>query len=192
MPRYKTVTGMLALTDKQTSQCELFLDEMYRWNERVNLTSVPQQEAWSRHVEEGLEFAAAIASHSVVVDIGSGGGVPGVVVAIVCDAAVTLVEADQRKAGFLMHVAGLLQRDNISVAAARAETLSSSDGYRETFDVAISRAAGPLGTVLEWSLPLLKHGGKVLIGARENIDIAALPLPATRRGGLLEFSKPDA
>jgi 16S rRNA (guanine527-N7)-methyltransferase len=190
MPRYKTVTEMLALTDKQTSQCELFLDELYRWNERVNLTSVPREQAWSRHIEEGLEFAEAIASGDSVVDVGSGSGVPGLVVAVARDVAVTLVEADQRKAGFLMHVAGLLQLDNVSVASARAESLSRSDSYRATFDVAVSRAAGPVATVLEWSLPLLKDGGKVLISAREDVEVETLPLPAIRRGGLLEFSKP--
>jgi len=183
---------MLALTDRQTSQCELFLDEMYRWNQRMNLTTVPRADAWTRHIEEGLEFALAVAATDTVVDIGSGGGVPGVVVAIARGSAVTLVEADQRKAGFLMHVAGLLQLDNVSVAAERAENLSGSNEYRGKFDVAVSRAAGPVATVLDWALPLLKNGGRVLISVREDGGVETLPLPATRRGGLLEFSKPRA
>ena len=185
---------MLALTEKQNSQCELFLDEMYRWNERINLTSIDRELAWQRHIEEGLEFAEAVTNGPLsIVDIGSGGGVPGVVIAIVFDRAmVTLVEADRRKAGFLMHVAGLLELPNIVVRAMRAENMLPAKNQPAPFDVAVSRAAGPIATVLAWSLPMLKDGGTVLISAREDVETQTLPLPAKRQGRLLRFSKPRA
>jgi 16S rRNA (guanine527-N7)-methyltransferase len=182
---------MFALTDKQKARCELYLDEMYRWNERVNLTSVDREHAWVRHIEEGLEFAALITGSDRVVDIGSGGGVPGVVVALAQDAEVTLVEADQRKAGFLMHVAGLLELDNVTVVAARAETLANAESHRAAYNVAVSRAAGPLPVVLGWCLPLLRGGGSVLISSRDQPGEADLPLPAVRAGRLLRFVKPE-
>src|SRR5262245_23890188 len=88
----------------QRALLERWLAEMYRWTERVNLTAVAAEEAWERHVLESLRLldAAKPAPGSRVVDVGSGGGAPGVPIAIVRpDLHVTLVDADRRKAAFL-------------------------------------------------------------------------------------------
>jgi 16S rRNA (guanine527-N7)-methyltransferase len=82
-----------------------YLDELDRWSTRLNLTTIPRDLMWVRNVVEveDLLRVAAPPDGSRVVDIGSGGGVPGVVIAILRpDLEVTLLDSDQRKSGFLI------------------------------------------------------------------------------------------
>ena len=106
------------LPDATTTALDTYLDELARWSAHLNLTAVPREQAWSRHIEQALDLldVAAPVSGCRVVDIGSGGGVPAVVFAIVRpDIRVTMLEADVRKSGFLVHVAGMLGLRNVEV-----------------------------------------------------------------------------
>jgi 16S rRNA (guanine527-N7)-methyltransferase len=143
---------------------DAYLDELASWSAHLNLTTVPREQMWSRHIDEVLELldVAAPAHGKRVVDIGSGGGVPGVVLAILrSDLRVTMLEADKRKSGFLMHVAGLLRLSGVEVEAIRAEDAGRREGTRETFDLATSRAAAPPDVLCELALPLLRIGGSL-------------------------------
>jgi 16S rRNA (guanine527-N7)-methyltransferase len=143
---------------------DAYLDELDRWSTRLNLTSIPRTQMWSRNVvevEELLEVAAPRAG-SRVVDIGSGGGVPGIVIAVLRpDLSVTLIDSDRRKSGFLTHVAGLLGLSGVAVEALRAEDAGHRDGLREGFDLATSRATAPPPVLCELALPLLRVGGSL-------------------------------
>ena len=75
------------------------------------------------------------------------------------DVAITLVEADRRKAGFLVHVAGLLDLRQVTVAARRAEEMGTDPAHRETYDALLSRAAAPPLQLCALALPLLRPGG---------------------------------
>jgi 16S rRNA (guanine527-N7)-methyltransferase len=143
---------------------DAYLDELASWSAHLNLTTVPREQMWSRHIDEVSELldVAAPAHGKRVVDIGSGGGVPGVVLAILRpDLRVTMLEADKRKSGFLMHVAGLLRLSGVEVEAIRAEDAGRREGTRETFDLATSRAAAPPDVLCELALPLLRIGGSL-------------------------------
>jgi 16S rRNA (guanine527-N7)-methyltransferase len=152
------------LSEATTAALDAYLDELAGWSAHLNLTTIPREHMWSRHVDEVLDLleVAAPAQRSRVVDIGSGGGVPGIVIAIVRpDLRVTMLEADQRKSGFLVHVAGLLSLSAVEVDAARAEDAGRRAGTRETFDLATSRAAAPADVLCELALPLLRVGGSL-------------------------------
>jgi 16S rRNA (guanine527-N7)-methyltransferase len=141
---------------------EAYLDELARWSQHLNLTSIPRDQMWSRNIAEAEELleVAAPGTGCSVVDIGSGGGVPGVVIAILRpDLSMTLLDADRRKSGFLIHVAGLLGLQSVHVVADRAEDVGRRDGMRATFDLAISRATAPPAVLCELALPLLRTGG---------------------------------
>jgi 16S rRNA (guanine527-N7)-methyltransferase len=141
---------------------DAYLDELERWSARLNLTSIPRDRMWSRNVVEveALLTVAAPAPGSRVVDIGSGGGVPGIVIAILrADLSVTLVDADRRKAGFLIHVAGLLGLSGVVVEAIRAEDAGRRTDLRECFDLGTSRATAPPPVLCELALPLVRTGG---------------------------------
>lgn len=152
------------LSDATTAALDAYLDELATWSVHLNLTTIPREQMWSRHVDEVIELleVAAPAHGNRVVDIGSGGGVPGVVMAILRpDLRVTMLEADKRKSGFLMHVAGLLRLSGVEVEAIRAEDAGRRAGARETFDLATSRATAPPDVLCELALPLLQIGGSL-------------------------------
>ncbi|MGA8521858.1 MAG: 16S rRNA (guanine(527)-N(7))-methyltransferase RsmG, partial [Candidatus Dormiibacterota bacterium] len=143
---------------------DAYLDELARWSTRVNLTSISRESMWERNVVEVEELlrVAAPSPHSSVVDIGSGGGVPGIVIAILRpDLSVTLLDSDRRKTAFLDHVAGLLCLSGVSVEALRAEDAGRREGMRERFDLATSRATAPPPVLCELALPLLRVGGSL-------------------------------
>lgn len=147
-----------------TSMLDAYFDELARWSERLNLTSIPREQMWSRNVGDAQDLLdlAAPAPGTRVIDIGSGGGAPGVVVAILrSDLQVTLLESDVRKGGFLVHVAGLLGLTGVTVETIRAEEAGHRHGTREAFDLATSRAAAPPPVLCELALPLLRVGGSL-------------------------------
>ncbi len=149
---------------QQRRLLERHLDELETWNRRLNLTAVPRDHAWERHVEESLAVLEAMtpAAGWRVVDIGAGGGMPGLVVAVMRpDLAVTLVEADRRKAGFLVHVAGLLDLDNVTIAARRAEEMGRDPEHRARYDAVVSRAAAPPPLLVELAMPLMRAGASL-------------------------------
>ena len=141
-----------------------YLDELDRWSARLNLTSIPRDQMWARNVVEVQELldVAAPSAGSRVVDIGSGGGVPGLVIAILRpDLSVTLIDSDRRKTGFLIHAAGLLGLSGVVVEAIRAEDVGRRAGMREGFDLATSRATAPPPVLCELALPLARVGGQL-------------------------------
>ena len=150
------------LSEATTLALDTYLDELERWSEHLNLTTIPREQMWSRHVDEALQLLAVAAPSqgSRVVDIGSGGGVPGLVMSIVRpDLRMTMLEADTRKSGFLIHVAGTLRLRSVEVETIRAEDAGRRAASRETFDIATSRAAAPPDVLCELALPLLRVGG---------------------------------
>ncbi|GAA3472898.1 16S rRNA (guanine(527)-N(7))-methyltransferase RsmG [Nonomuraea roseola] len=114
---------------------------------------------WDRHLLNCAVVAEAIPESVRLVDIGSGAGLPGLVLAIVRqDLTVTLLEPLLRRTVFLEECVAALKLDNVEVLRGRAEELA---GKRE-FDVASARAVAPLDRLLKWSLPLLREGGELI------------------------------
>jgi 16S rRNA (guanine527-N7)-methyltransferase len=114
-----------------------------------------------RRCLEEQDTAPSSTGELTLVDVGSGGGMPGLPLKLALpELRVTLVEADRRKAAFLTHAAARLGLD-VEVVAERAET-AARGGHRESFHVAVCRALAPAAVVLELCLPLIKVGGRLL------------------------------
>ncbi|MCL6626367.1 MAG: 16S rRNA (guanine(527)-N(7))-methyltransferase RsmG, partial [Alicyclobacillus shizuokensis] len=110
-----------------------------------------------------LADAGVLPSGARVIDVGSGGGLPGIPLAIVRpDARVTLLEATGKKAAFLERAVAALGLANARVIAARAEEVAHWPVEREAYDVATVRAVGHLAVVAELALPCVRVGGQVL------------------------------
>ena len=144
-----------------------YLDLLYETNQVMNLTAVKSiPEAWIRHIADSLTLLPIIAQEEAkhVVDIGSGGGLPGIPLAITMpEVTFTLVETTKKKAYFLSQVVETLALDNVTIMAQRAEDLSTSDGgFRDIADVVVARAVGTLPTLLEITIPFVKVGGLLL------------------------------
>ncbi|MDP7030278.1 MAG: 16S rRNA (guanine(527)-N(7))-methyltransferase RsmG [Phycisphaerales bacterium] len=169
----------LELTAEEWSTLSTFLDLLTEANSRMNLTRIVEREdAWRRHVLDSLTLLpfieAAGARH--LLDLGSGGGFPGIPLAI-CrpDLPVTLLEATGKKARYLAETATSLGLDHVTVLSERAETLGSPDGGgRGAWDVVTARAVGGLPVLLELALPLVSDGGALLAikGERAEQEIA--------------------
>ena len=111
---------------------------------------------------EALELLATVppAPGARLVDVGSGAGVPGLPIAVVRpDLEVILCDSDRGRTEFLAHVVDLIGLRGVGVAWVRAEDLGRTEGAREAFDAAVSRATAPPPALCELCLPLLRVGG---------------------------------
>src|SRR6202521_5474963 len=121
-----------------------------------------------------------------VVDVGSGGGLPGLPLKIVLPAlGMTLVEADQAKAAFLVRACAALGLADVEVLARRAEDVGRDPIYRETFDVAVARALAPMAVLVELCLPLVRVGGRLLAQKTESEDLGSATRAIEALGGSL-------
>lgn len=149
-------------------------------NRKFNLTAVDEPGAmWIRHVADSLSLLPLLASLEAkdVLDVGSGGGLPAIPLAIAMpEVRFTLLEATGKKVRFLEAVAAALGLVNVTVVAGRAEDLGQDRArFRERFDAVTSRAVGPLPTLLELTLPFARIEGHVLAikGEKAIDEIAA-------------------
>jgi 16S rRNA (guanine527-N7)-methyltransferase len=136
---------------------------------------------WERHLFNCALLTDLLAPQIDVCDIGSGAGLPGLVLAIRRpDLRVTLVEPLLRRTKFLAEAVERLGLDNVEVVRERAENLHDTSG----FDVVTSRAVAPLPRLLAWSLPLVRPGGSMLAlkgaSARDELTQAASELARWR------------
>ena len=161
-----------------------FLQLLLEANQTTNLTAITDPAAaWMKHIFDALTLLPIIASAADesegakkrVVDVGSGGGVPAIPLAIVMpDVDFTLVEATGKKAAFLTETIGALGLRNAGVQQSRAEPMGQDRSrYREKYDVAIARALGHLAVVAELCGPLVRKGGLVLAvkGAKADQEV---------------------
>ena len=98
-----------------------------------------------------------------VVDVGSGGGLPGIPLKLFCPGlALTCVEATGKKARFLEKMAEAMALCDVEVVNDRAETIGKDPGFRERYDIATAKALAPLPELVEYCVPFLKQGGHVI------------------------------
>ena len=144
-----------------------YLQALVEANERFNLTAVTEpSQMWVRHVQDSLTLVPFIASAEAktVIDVGSGGGLPGLPLAIVMpDVRFTLLEATGKKAAFLGETAAALGCGNVAILHERAEVAGQDHhAHRARYDVAVSRAVGRLNVLAELTVPFVREGGTVL------------------------------
>jgi 16S rRNA (guanine527-N7)-methyltransferase len=137
-----------------------YLALMFKWNAVYNLTSLrdPMQMV-THHLLDSLAAVPAFAGAQNILDVGSGGGLPGIVLAIVRpDMKVSMIDTVHKKTAFLTQVRAELGLANVTVYTARVEQLQVSD----KFDVITSRAFADLSDFVNWSSHLLADGGRYI------------------------------
>lgn len=153
------------LLPEQHERLSRYLDLLFAANQTMNLTRiVDRPSAEVQHVGDALTVLRYLPPGDVrIADVGSGGGVPGIPLAIARpDAQFVLLESTKKKAVFLQRTAGELGLNNIRVIDARAEDAGRDPKLRESFDAVVARAVGTMDWLAEWCLPLLKKGGVML------------------------------
>jgi 16S rRNA (guanine527-N7)-methyltransferase len=142
-------------------------------------------------VEDSLVLLQHLGSAVRVVDVGSGGGLPGLPLRIARpDLSMTLVEADQSKAAFLVQACAALGLRDVDVVARRAEEVGRDPAYRESFDLAVARALAPMPVLAELCLPLVRVGGRLIAQKTEQEDVEAARHAIEVLGGSLAGVSP--
>lgn len=178
------------LDDRQIQAFERLLDILVASADR-NLTAVTgRKRIVDVHFRDSLCLLAfeELGTAADICDIGSGAGFPGIPLAIALPGKkFTLIESNGKKCAFLDSTASRLVLKNASVLHARAEEAARTS-LRDSFDLALARAVGPLPVVIEYALPLLRPGGKALLqrGARETGDENLADSVAHRLRGSLD------
>jgi 16S rRNA (guanine527-N7)-methyltransferase len=171
---WASVTEALALDldPEQVRQLEMFEDLIRERAIPLGMVAAADEgRIRERHVQDSLRGATAVSSSDrSAYDLGSGAGLPGVVVAVACPGLhMTLVESRRPRAAFLQLVVDRLGLPNTSVATVRVETLT------ERVDLCFSRAFARVGVAWHAAGPLLNPGGRLVYFAGERFDPAELP-----------------
>jgi 16S rRNA (guanine527-N7)-methyltransferase len=164
----------VSLDSARVGQLARYFAALLSMNEEMNLTAIKEPaQVWEKHGLDALSLVPQLpATARSLLDVGSGGGVPGVVLAIARpDLQVTLLEATQKKAAFLTALAVELCLDNVRVVAERAETAVRT--RTQSFDVVTARAVARLEKLLPLTAPFAKLGGLLLLvkGARADEEL---------------------
>jgi len=171
---------------------ERYVELLLEANSRMNLTRIVEPAAVARlHLLDALSAVPLLdeLGPARALDLGSGGGVPGIVLALARpNVAWTLVDSVGKKADALRGFVAALGLTNVSVIAERAETLGRDASAREQFDLVAARACAPLPVLAEYSLPLVRLGGAVVAwkGVIEDGELAGGNAAARQLGGMQE------
>ena len=149
------------LTVEMQQQFEDYMKLLLEWNEKINLTAITEEdEIILKHFVDSLTISKYIKEGNSIVDIGTGAGFPGIPLKIARkDLKVTLVDSLNKRILFLNEVIEKLGLVDIETLHFRAEEFGQNKKYRESFDIATSRAVANLSTLVEYLLPLVKVGG---------------------------------
>ena len=151
----------------------LFADELFEHGEARGLIGpLEPPRLWSRHILNSAVIAGAFVPGSRVADIGSGAGLPGIVLAIARpDVSWVLVEPMERRVAWLNEQVNLLGLGNVDVVRARAEDIAGS----KEFDAVTARAVSALRTLVPLTAPLVRAGGELILikGASVESEMSA-------------------
>jgi 16S rRNA (guanine527-N7)-methyltransferase len=169
----------ITLDQEQQQQLLAYLDLLAKWNKVYNLTSIREPaQMMTHHLLDSLAAVPAFSEAKNVLDVGAGGGLPGMILAIWAGKArpqmrVSMIDTVHKKTAFLTQVKAELGLGNVSVHTARVEQLQVA----QKFDVITSRAFAELADFINWSAHLLTDDGQfiALKGVRPDQEIARLP-----------------
>ena len=138
-------------------------DLTLEWNGKINVTAIKDKEEFiNKNVIDSLSFAGRpeIESAKKILDVGTGGGYPGLPLAInYPDKEFVLTDAVGKKLTVVKDVASKLGVSNVTAVHGRVEDLAKDKKYRECFDLVVSRAVANMSTLSEYCLPFVKIGG---------------------------------
>ncbi len=163
-----------ALSTEQANSIFIFLTELKKWNQKINLTAIrDERDIVIKHVLDSLSYIKGF-SPSIglkLLDMGSGAGFPAIPIKLVRpEITVTMVESVKKKASFLRHIIRTLKLTGIEVQDKRTDELP--DSFHSSYDAVTARAFADMNMAIAAGLPFLKQGGLMVLsrGPEENID----------------------
>ena len=155
----------IELNEKQLNQLYLYKEMLLEWNEKINLTAIiDDEEIIAKHIIDSLEVVKYIKETQRIIDVGTGAGLPGIIIAIFFEGRVeiTLFDALNKRILFLQEVINKLGLKNVKAVHGRAEEVARTDLYKESYDIVVSRAVARLNILIELTVPFVKLNGTCL------------------------------
>ncbi len=184
----------IIITDIQIHCLYSFKTLLLEWNKKINLISRKNEDnVWKEHIALSLSllFKINFRSGMKILDLGTGGGFPGIPLSIMLpDCSFTLLDSTQKKISCVQSMAESLQLKNVKTVWGRAEELNQKNPYRHSFDTVVMRSVSNLSNLLEWGTPFLKQSKGENIG-QDKLSIAA-PSLITFKGAEIEEEEKTA
>ncbi|MFM8840401.1 MAG: 16S rRNA (guanine(527)-N(7))-methyltransferase RsmG, partial [bacterium] len=157
----------ILLSREQIETFERFHGELVYWNEKVNLISRKDMDnIWIRHFMHSLSIVKAheFAPKSLCMDVGCGGGFPGIPIGIARpDISITLVDSIAKKIKLTAMFAEHTGQRNFKTIVSRMEELAGQQQNRGKFDHVLARAVAPISSLIQWTKPLIKKEGSYIL-----------------------------
>lgn len=169
---YKIIKEYMGTDNVSAEKFAVYMELLREWNEKINLTAITDEEGiLVKHFFDSCSISEFVDNNSKIIDVGTGAGFPGLPLKIVNDTLnLTLVDSLNKRINFLNEVKDKLGLKNVETVHGRAEDVGIDNKYREKYDFAVSRAVAELRILVEYLLPLVKVGGKVIAMKGPNID----------------------
>ena len=169
---YKIIKEYMDIDNVSAEKFAVYMELLREWNEKINLTAIRDEEGiLVKNFFDSCSISEFVDNNSKIIDIGTGAGFPGLPLKIVNDTLnLTLVDSLNKRINFLNEVKNKLGLKNVETVHGRAEDVGIDNKYREKYDFAVSRAVAELRILVEYLLPLVKVGGKVIAMKGPNID----------------------
>ena len=156
----------IEVTKKEVEKLSSYMDGILEWNEKVNLTAIKEPEEFvEKHYIDSLAAlkTAEFQDVETVLDLGTGGGFPGIPLAIMApEKKFTLVDSLAKRLKIIDELAAKCEIYNVETLHGRAEDLAQKEEYRENFDLVVSRAVAEMNVLAEYALPFVKVGGALI------------------------------
>lgn len=154
----------LTVTGDQVRQFALHGQCLLEWNRKVNLTTITKPEDVAvKHFLDAIAPTALLPAHGRLLDIGTGGGFPGLPLKVMIpELSMTLIDGVRKKINFVKHVIRQLELENIQALQARAEEMGRDKAFAGGFQVIVCRAVADLDQLLGLAVPLLAPRGRIV------------------------------
>jgi 16S rRNA (guanine527-N7)-methyltransferase len=185
-------------TNLQENQFQQLYQLIIAGNRQLNLTRITEpEEFWEKHLWDSLrgiapkqQFIPGIEQSKRIIDIGTGAGFPGIPIALILpNSQVTLLDSTGKKITFIETILSALALTNAKTLLGRAEEVGQQNQHRENYDLAIIRAVSNVSACAEYTLPLVRKGGLVVIyrGTWTKAENESLETAVTQLGGMIEL-----
>ena len=162
---YEEFTEIVSVSRETYLRLSRYVELLQEWGAAINLVS-RKDELWQRHIIDSAQLAKAIEkdNHLKIVDMGSGGGLPGIVLAIMIPNLITLIESDRRKSLFLKNCVRELELKNATIINERIEKVDIRA------DIVTARALASLDKLLNYSSGILIQNGRCLFSKGQSYE----------------------